>query len=318
MTLYDRQRLYLYIWALNPTRPMPRDDALNVWQINFRSAGDWGLPANHEIPCQPLLPPFCNDTGEMYWVNPMSFPILFRDFTLLYPNYTDGIITLSQKPRSKDSVSPYNFSVPTGEDQYFVTNFAVLGVLKQTVAQPPSLVLGSKTTLQLWFVAELGADRGGFVGVHSPGGFEFQNPCFARHLPQEYYSSFGPPGFDVPQRVWPLEDMGTCALGSPPSWHPNGNYAMIKVAGLGSVIANRLYGLEIDIELPRIYLTQNHSQEYWAFHISVVDGFGFGRDSTFLSASFQPDVEKPWDFYQDFPMVNPIPVKLDMPGNLST
>ena len=25
---------------------------------------------------------------------------------------------------------PYNFSVPTGEDQYFVTNFAVLGVLK--------------------------------------------------------------------------------------------------------------------------------------------------------------------------------------------
>jgi len=300
MTLYDRQRLYLYIWALNPTRPMPRDDALNVWQINFRSAGDWGLPANHEIPCQPLLPPFCNDTGEMYWVNPMSFPILFRDFTLLYPNYTDV---------EKD-LGPYNFSVPTGEDQYFVTNFAVLGVLKQTVAQPPSLVLGSKTTLQLWFVAELGADRGGFVGVHSPGGFEFQNPCFARHLPQEYYSSFGPPGFDVPQRVWPLEDMGTCALGSPPSWHPNGNYAMIKVAG--SVIANRLYGLEIDIELPRIYLTQNHSQEYWAFHISVVDGFGFGRDSTFLSASFQPDVEKPWDFYQDFPMVNPIPVKLDM------
>ena len=28
------------------------------------------------------------------------------------------------------SVRPYNFSVPTGEDQYFVTNFAVLGVLK--------------------------------------------------------------------------------------------------------------------------------------------------------------------------------------------
>ena len=25
---------------------------------------------------------------------------------------------------------PYNFSVPAGEDQYFVTNFAVLGVLK--------------------------------------------------------------------------------------------------------------------------------------------------------------------------------------------
>ena len=25
---------------------------------------------------------------------------------------------------------PYNFSVPQGEDQYFVTNFAVLGVLR--------------------------------------------------------------------------------------------------------------------------------------------------------------------------------------------
>ena len=37
---------------------------------------------------------------------------------------------------------------------------------------------------------------------------------------------------------------------------------------------------------------------YWAFHISVVDGFGFGRDSTYISASFQPDVEGPWDFYQ--------------------
>ena len=24
--------LYLYIWALNPTRPMPRDDPENVWQ----------------------------------------------------------------------------------------------------------------------------------------------------------------------------------------------------------------------------------------------------------------------------------------------
>ena len=28
----------------------------------------FALKANHEIPCQPLLPPFCNDTGEMYWV----------------------------------------------------------------------------------------------------------------------------------------------------------------------------------------------------------------------------------------------------------
>ena len=27
------------------------------------------------------------------------------------------------------------------------------------------------------------------------------------------------------------QDMGDCHLGSPPSWHPNGNYAMIKVAG---------------------------------------------------------------------------------------
>ena len=22
---------------------------------------------NHKMPCQPYLPPFCNDTGELYW-----------------------------------------------------------------------------------------------------------------------------------------------------------------------------------------------------------------------------------------------------------
>lgn len=36
-----------------------------------------------------------------------------------------------------------------------------------------------------------------------------------------------------PKRFESFQDMGTCALGAPPSWHPNGNYAMIKVAGLG-------------------------------------------------------------------------------------
>ena len=38
-----------------------------------------------------------------------------------------------------------------------------------------------------------------------------------------------------PKRFESFQDMGTCALGSPPSWHPNGNYAMIKVAGLGLI-----------------------------------------------------------------------------------
>ncbi len=38
------------------------------------------------------------------------------------------------------------------------------------------------------------------------------------------------------------QDMGTCALGSPPSWHPNGNYAMIKVAGLSPKTASWLVG----------------------------------------------------------------------------
>ena len=50
---------------------------------------------------------------------------------------------------------------------------------------------------------------------------------------------------------------------------------------------------------PTKFFGSHPDLRYWAFHISVVDGFGFGRDSTFLSASFQPDVEKPWDFYQD-------------------
>lgn len=58
-------------------------------------------------------------------------------------------------------------------------------------------------------------------------------------------------------------------------------------------------------------MPRNHSFEYWAFHISVVDGFGFGRDSTYLSASFQPDLTEPWALYQDL-TVSPIAVKLDM------
>ncbi|CAK9028284.1 Uncharacterized protein SCF082_LOCUS18288 [Durusdinium trenchii] len=194
MTLYDR--LYLYIWALNPSRPMPRDDPENVWQVN-----------------------------------PESYPLVYRDYSLLYPNYTEVEMDLGSLTANSPPWRPYDFAVPPGEDHYFVTNFAVLGVLRQTVVQPPSVVLGSRTKFQLWFVAEMGADRGGFVGVHSPGGFEFGDPCSARNLPEEYYSSFGPPGMVVPQRVWPLEDMGDCHLGSPPSWHPNGNYAMIKVAG---------------------------------------------------------------------------------------
>ncbi len=49
----------------------------------------------------------------------------------------------------------------------------------------------------------------------------------------------------------------------------------------------------------------DYDLRYWAFHISVVDGYGFGRDSTFLSASFQPDVEQPWDFYQDWKFSRP-------------
>jgi hypothetical protein len=36
---------------------------------------------------------------------------------------------ISPLPRFR--AGPYNFTVPSGEDQYFVTNFAVLGVLRQ-------------------------------------------------------------------------------------------------------------------------------------------------------------------------------------------
>ncbi|CAE7424305.1 unnamed protein product, partial [Symbiodinium natans] len=62
--------------------------------------------------------------------------------------------------------------------------------------------------------------------------------CTARDLPDEYYSSFGPPATIAPQRVWRLEDMGDCYMGSPPSWHPVGVYALIKVAG--AIIQNRV------------------------------------------------------------------------------
>ena len=37
--------LYLYIWALNPTRPMPRDDPENVWQARpRRGSPKWMIP----------------------------------------------------------------------------------------------------------------------------------------------------------------------------------------------------------------------------------------------------------------------------------
>ena len=44
------------------------------------------------------------------------FPMIFRHSHSIAMDVTCG--------------GPYNFSVPAGEDQYFVTNFAVLGVLR--------------------------------------------------------------------------------------------------------------------------------------------------------------------------------------------
>ncbi|CAE7509501.1 unnamed protein product, partial [Symbiodinium sp. CCMP2456] len=238
MALYDKQRFYVLVWARNPVRPMPRDDPENVWQVIFNASGDWGLPVDHQVPCMPYFPPYCNETGEAYFVNPVSFPSNRRHFELLYPNYTD----------THTESGPYDFAVPEGEDQYFVTNYAVLGVLTQPIYQPQNIVLGARTVVQLWFVAELGANRGGQVGVHAPNGFEFGQICSARNLPDEYYASFGPPAQDAPQRVWQLEDMGDCHLGAAPSWHPSGVYALIKVAG--SIIQNRLYGFEMDVIVP--------------------------------------------------------------------
>lgn len=54
----------------------------------------------------------------------------FRTITSIFPWQNMYIGACRPLPRLLCRWGPYNFSVPTGEDQYFVTNFAVLGVLK--------------------------------------------------------------------------------------------------------------------------------------------------------------------------------------------
>merc|ERR1719199_245544 len=90
MALHDRQRVYLYIWALNPIMPLPYEDERNFWTVNFTSRGDTSRPEGfsfHDPPCKgnQYNPPFCNNTGESYYVNPMGMPQSMRLYHVLFP-----------------------------------------------------------------------------------------------------------------------------------------------------------------------------------------------------------------------------------------
>eukprot|EP00931_Biecheleriopsis_adriatica_P048501 TRINITY_DN28018_c0_g1_i1.p1 TRINITY_DN28018_c0_g1~~TRINITY_DN28018_c0_g1_i1.p1 ORF type:complete len:3899 (-),score=525.31 TRINITY_DN28018_c0_g1_i1:23-11719(-) len=299
MVLYDKQRLFFYIWAKNPILPMPKNDPINVWRVRFQSSGDWGMPENLSLPCKPYFPPFCNDTGELYYVSPVSKPTALRSFDLMYPNYTD------LEMQHGDLALTVGFN----ESDQYTESYAVLGILRQTVCQPQYLHLTARSSLQLWFRPELGSDRGGYFGVHAPTSFDFGDPCKPRNLPNVYYSSFAPPGKPIPQRVWPIEDMGSCYPAKPPSWHAKGIYVVIDVAG--SMIPGRLYAMEIDIVNPSVWTDANLSGEFWSFDMSIEDGLGYGRDSTYWTTPFHPGVKPSWTLFQETAWIDPIPVIFD-------
>lgn len=320
MTLWERQRIFLYIWAKNPVKPMPKNDPSNTWKVILKSSGDWGEPINHSTPCctldpccPPIIPhercriypPYCNDTGEQFFVQPIELSsvgnnplFITHGFEPLFPTY----IELATQD------GPTNLSIGTNESEQYTESYAVLGILRQTVYQPLHLVLATQSSFRLWFRPELGADRGGYLGVHAPEGFDFGSPCRPRDLPSEYYSIFSAPFGVVPQRVWPIEDMGQCYAAKPPSWHKKGTYVVIEVAG--SMIPGRLYGLEIDVANPPLWSDKNYTGSLWSFDMSITDGFGYGRDSTYNTTPFHPDVVPSWPMYKDTPLISPIHVDI--------
>eukprot|EP00930_Biecheleria_cincta_P034426 TRINITY_DN23798_c0_g1_i1.p1 TRINITY_DN23798_c0_g1~~TRINITY_DN23798_c0_g1_i1.p1 ORF type:complete len:3571 (-),score=339.86 TRINITY_DN23798_c0_g1_i1:50-9406(-) len=317
MTLWERQRFFFYIWAKNPVDPMPKNDPSNMWKIVLKSSGNWGQPINHSEPCCTLfpspafpqscdfVPPYCNDTGERYYVQPMLIPDsgangLFKihGFEPLFPTYTDLA--------SQDG--PTNLSIATNESEQYTESYAVLGILRQTVYQPLHLVVSVQSHFRMWLRPELGADRGGYLGVHAPEGFDFGRPCRPKNLPSEYYSRFAAPFGIVPQRVWPIEDMGKCYAAKPPSWHKKGAYVVIEVAG--SMIPGRLYALEIEVSNPPYWLESNFTGELWSFDISITDDLGYGRDSTYFTTPLHPDIAPSWQMYRETPLINPIHVDI--------
>ncbi|CAE8626840.1 unnamed protein product [Polarella glacialis] len=174
--------------------------------------------------------------------------------------------------------------------------------------QPLFFNLGARNTLQMWFSPELGSGRCGFFGVHAPTGFDFGKPCQPRPLPREYYASFAPPKGVSPERVYPLEDVGNCFSAKPPSWNARGVYVLIEV--IGTMIPGRLYGLEIDIVNAPVYDPKYLSGRLWSFDMSIVDAKGYGRDSTYDPAPFQPGFGPPWQFYQQNVLGGPIAVDI--------
>lgn len=70
--------LYLYIWALNPTRPMPRDDALNVWQVG--TGPEKGIDFCDKV----LIGGFCGITLCMIVQSHIDVYILYINTVYIY------------------------------------------------------------------------------------------------------------------------------------------------------------------------------------------------------------------------------------------
>lgn len=316
MTLWENMRVYLRIFVLNPKDPLPRNDPRNFWMVNFTSSGASRAPYGLRDVCRPYWPPACNDTGETVFVNPLGTPSWGRSFDILFPNQTLLSRTLGPYPTSL----PVNLSI----EPNYTTSFAVLGILEEMVMQPSFFYPGQRTSLQFWFKPDLGNHlRDGYLGVSAPRGFDFGNPCTYRDLPQTFYNIYSPPfGIDgVPPwqpfgpRIFPLEDPGDCRPQMPPSWSRYGVYVTIEIAG--SLLPERVYAFEIDVvNTPWYDFEDGFTLEVdWAFKLSIVDSFGYGRDGTYTTAAFfenENETKSPYPpTLRTGSLVEPIFVKLD-------
>jgi len=299
LTLFQGQSVYLYIFVKNPVFPLPYTDERNFWTVNFTARGDAAAPENYSTadpPCegQRFNPPVCTETGEYFYVNPLGEPNTSRDFNLLYPNASDLSLTYG----------PFMVIDDDGEEKNVTwqDRFTVLGRLSKIVGQPSHFNLGAMTQLYLWFVPDLGCQRGGILSITCPEGFEFPDPCLAEDLPQWYYSLYSPPFKDGDPRIWPLDGIGICFQLSGP------NTAAISVDG--ALVTERHYGFQLGVRNPKTFIPSWHTGERWTFKLFIRDSFGRPRDGTYTTATYQPEQPDPWYLYYVRPEV-PVGVYLD-------
>lgn len=269
MAVFAGQRLWFYVYALNPMEPMPYTHPLNFWSVSFTSSGYAGSPAHAPPPCQYFL---YDQVACNYFWNEQ------------YPMATDLAWTLG----------PIRGAVPIAEatdaegKNYYSDRLAVFGILEDVVVQPLHFLPAVSNTLQVWLSPDLGSFRGGFVGIECPQGFLFRKTCNARDLDAAHYAVFSPPGSSWAAsvgspRLWPLDGILACEVGAEP------NEALIQL--YGSMIKGRRYGFQIDVTNSEAWISPDTLLPWdnvtWAFKLALYDGELYGRDGTYTTASFR-------------------------------